>query len=173
MKKMLGLMAVVAFVATVVAANHLTSHYGFIGVGFGLTATAGTYVAGLGFGLRDAVHEALGRRAVVAAIIVGAIVSWWIAPALAVASGAAFLISEIADFAVYSPLRGRNLYGAVAASNAVGFVVDTIVFLWLAFGWAAVVASWQGQIVGKAWVTIATLAAIALWRTSRPREAVA
>jgi uncharacterized PurR-regulated membrane protein YhhQ (DUF165 family) len=172
-KRIAGFTAIVAFIGTIVVANHLTSRYGFVAVGFGYTATAGTYAAGLAFGLRDAVHEWLGRWGVLAAILVGAFVSWWVAPALAVASGVAFLVSELADFAVYSPLRRRNLYAAVAASNVVGMIADTILFLWIAFGWAAVVASWEGQILGKAWVTLATLMVIAAWRLSRRREAMA
>jgi len=35
-----------AFVAAIVLANWLTSRYGFVSVGLGLSATAGTYAAG-------------------------------------------------------------------------------------------------------------------------------
>lgn len=138
---------VAAFVACVVAANWLTQRYGFVPVGFGLTATAGTYAAGLAFGVRDALHEH-DRRLVLAAIAVGAAVSWWIAPALAVASAVAFGVSELADFAVYDPLRNRAWPLAVAASNLVGAAVDTCLFLWIA-GFP-IAAALPGQMVGKA-----------------------
>jgi uncharacterized PurR-regulated membrane protein YhhQ (DUF165 family) len=163
----LGLLAVAGLVGTVVVANALTERYGFVPVGLGLTATAGTYAAGLALGLRDAVHELLGRRGVLAAIAAGAVASYLVAPALALASAAAFLAGELADLAVYSPLRRRSLYAALAASNAVGAAVDTVLFVWLAFGWAAVAGAWQGQVLGKAWVTLACLGALAGWRASR------
>lgn len=166
-----GILAIAGFVGTIVIANWMTNEHGFVPVGFGLTATAGTYAAGLAFGLRDAVHEAIGRRGVVVAILVGAFLTWWISPAFAVASGTAFLVSEMADFSVYAPLRERGLMLAVFASNVVGLLVDTFLFLWLAFGWASVAAAWKGQALGKLWVTLATLAVIALYGIATRRRA--
>lgn len=166
LRAVLGLTAAAAFVATIVVANHLTTRYGFVPVGFGLEATAGTYAAGLALTLRDAVQETLGRVAVVLAIIAGAFLSWWVAPAFAVASGVAFLASELCDFAVYTPLRDRTLVGGVVASNLVGAVVDSVLFLGLAFGWGSVAGAWQGQVVGKMWVTLATVAVLVLARAA-------
>ena len=140
--------AAAGFLATVVAANWLTERYGMVPVGFGLTATAGTYAAGLSFGLRDALHELAGRWAVVAVIVAGAGLSALISPQLAFASGVAFLVAETADLAVYDPLRQRQWTVAVIASNLVGALVDTVVFLWLA-GFP-VRAAIGGQMVGKA-----------------------
>lgn len=125
----------------------MTDRWGFITF-LGWSFTAGTLAAGLGFGLRDAYHEAAGRAAVIAAIIVGAVLSWWVSPSLAVASGMAFLVSESADLAVYEPLRRRRWVIAVVASNLVGALVDTVVFLHLAgFPVREAVA---GQMAGKA-----------------------
>lgn len=169
----IGVAAVAGFVATIIAANWLTNRYGFVPVGFGLTATAGTYAAGLAFGFRDAVHETMGRVWVAAAIVAGAAVTWWISPAFAVASGTAFLVSELADFAVYSPLRARGLRRAVFASNVVGLLVDTVLFIWLAFGWDAVAGAWKGQALGKLWVTLATIAAITVVQHATTRRALA
>jgi hypothetical protein len=85
-----------------------------------------------------------------------------IAPrALVIASTAAFLLSEFADFAVYTPLARRRLVLAVFASSLVGLVVDSIVFLWLAFGSLAFL---EGQIVGKAWMVLLALPLIAYMR---------
>ena len=50
---------------------------------------------------------------------------------------------------------------AVAASSGVGLVVDSFVFLWLAFGSLAFL---NGQIIGKAWMVLLALPAIALLR---------
>jgi uncharacterized PurR-regulated membrane protein YhhQ (DUF165 family) len=68
-----------------------------------------------------------------------------------VASAAAFLLSEFADFAVYTPLARRRLVAAVFASSVVGLVVDSIVFLWLAFGSLEFLI---GQIIGKLWMVL-------------------
>ncbi len=159
-----GLAAAAGFVASIVLANYLTTRYGFIPVGFGLTAAAGTIAAGLALGLRDLVQDALGRVAVLAVIAVGAAMSFLVAdPFIAIASALAVLVSEVADFAVYTPLRGRVRVGqrrwvvAVLASNAVGAVVDTAVFLAVAFGWAAVAPGMAGQLVGKGWATLAVI----------------
>jgi uncharacterized PurR-regulated membrane protein YhhQ (DUF165 family) len=88
-------------------------------------------------------------------VIAGAILSALVAPpALVLASGVAFLLSEFADLAVYTPLARRRLVAAVVASSVVGLVVDSIIFLWLAFGSLDFLA---GQIVGKAWMVLLSI----------------
>ncbi len=85
--------------------------------------------------LRDLVQRRLGVRWAVGAILVGTALSAALAPpALVLASAVAFLLSEAADLAVYTPLQRRGLVLAVAASSMVGLVVDSLVFLGLAFG---------------------------------------
>jgi queuosine precursor transporter len=148
----------VAYIGTIFAANWAITTFGFVPVGFGLLAPAGVYFVGLAFTLRDLTQEALGRRATVAAILIGAALSSIFGGALAVASGVAFLTSELADFAVYTPLRQRHWLGAVALSNTVGLVVDSALFLWLAFGSLQFLA---GQVVGKFEMTV--LAILVLW----------
>src|SRR5205823_7754222 len=146
-----GIAAAVAFVATVFAANWAINRWGIVSVGFGLHAPAAVYFAGLAFSLRDLVQRTLGKTAVVVAIVVGAICSAFVSPHLAFASGTAFLVSELCDFAVYTPLARRHPLWAVGASNTVGAVVDSLIFLSLAFNSLAL---FRGQVVGKTWVTI-------------------
>ncbi len=113
-------------IATIFAANWAVATFGFVPVGFGLVTPAGVYLAGLAFTLRDLVQETLGKRATFVAIALGGLLSAWLAsPALALASAAAFLCLELADFAVYTPLRQRHWTGAVLASNLVGIVFDS------------------------------------------------
>jgi len=165
----LGFAAALGFIAAIVLANYLTTRYGFVPVGLGLTATAGTFAAGLALGLRDVLHETLGRWGVLAVILVGAAVSYLVADArIATASAVAVLLSELADMAVYSPLRERAWAAAVLLSNTVGALVDTVVFLWIAgfFAWSAV----PGQMVGK--VVWATLVPLGLIYAVRSRRAV-
>jgi queuosine precursor transporter len=147
----LGFGLAMLYVSTIFLANWAITRWGVVSVGFGLYAPAGVYFAGLAFTLRDAVHEILGRTSVVAAILLGAYASWQVAPAFAVASGTAFLVSELADMAVYTPLRERRPATALLASNVVGAMLDSAIFLWLAF--SSLQFFW-GQVVGKIWVTL-------------------
>jgi len=166
-KNWIGLLAAALFVGTVWAANYAVAHWGFTSVGFGLTAPAGVWFAGLAFTLRDVVHRELGRAYVIAAILIGAGLSILIEAdtkipgghySIAVASALAFLISEFADLSVYEPIREHGWLPALVASNIVGFVLDSILFVYLAFGWNSELI--QGQIVGKAWMTLAALPVI-------------
>jgi uncharacterized PurR-regulated membrane protein YhhQ (DUF165 family) len=149
------------YILTIFAANLAIMTFGVVPVGFGLLAPAGVYFAGLAFSLRDALQETLDRRWVIVAIVVGAFVSAGLSAQLALASGLAFLFSELADFAVYTPLRQRSRMGAVVASNTVGVGVDSALFLWLAFGSLAFL---PGQIVGKLWMTALAVVLIVAWR---------
>jgi hypothetical protein len=156
----------VLYLGTIVAANWAIARFGAVPVGFGLMAPAGVYFAGLAFTLRDLLHEAAGRAVVVLAIAAGAGLSFVVStPHLAIASAAAFGVSELADLTVYEPLRRRRWLLAVAASNAVGLVVDSVLFLLAAFGSLAFL---PGQIVGKTWMTVLAVAVLAVARRRRP-----
>jgi uncharacterized PurR-regulated membrane protein YhhQ (DUF165 family) len=140
----LAVTAAVAFVGLVVASNWLTAEYGLIG-GF---VTAGTFTAGLVLAARDAVRETAGVWAALGCVAVGAVLSVFMStPALALASGIAFAASEIADTLVYEPLRRQGRARALAWSNLVGSVVDSLLFLAIAGFpiWPAVI----GQVAVK------------------------
>lgn len=159
---MFGLWCVAGYVATIVAANYAVRRFGLVPVGLGLVAPAGVYFVGLAFTLRDLTQETLGRLGTLAAIAAGAALSYATnSGRLALASGVAFAASEAADFAVYTPLRRRGWLRAVAASNAVGLVVDSWLFLTLAFGSTTFL---PGQIVGKAWMTLLAVVLLASGR---------
>jgi len=177
-----GLAAVVAYIATIFAANWSIQNLGVcsgqgpctIPVWPGIVAPSGVLWAGLAFTLRDLVQDHLGRIATVVAIVIGAALSALISDnvtvpggvmPLALASGTAFLLSELADFAVYTPIRERSWLGAVAASNVVGFIADSALFLTLAFGSLDLLA---GQLIGKGWMTL--LAVAVMWTVRRQRE---
>jgi hypothetical protein len=157
----------VAYIATIFAANWAITTFGLVPVGFGLMAPAGVYFAGLAFTFRDLTQDALGRRWTYFAIVAGATLSGFLSGPLALASGVAFLASETADLLVYSPLRERRWLAAVAASNAVGLVVDSALFLWLAFGSLDFLL---GQIVGKTWMTVLAILVLWSWRAILARR---
>ncbi|WP_426289043.1 VUT family protein [Ensifer adhaerens] len=159
------------FAATIPLANWMIGNVGtecipqgpcLLPVGFDLYAPSGVLVVGAAFVLRDVVHEAGGIRAAFAAIGIGGLLAWtFAAPALVAASVAAFLFSELADLAVYAPLRRRRLWLAVLASGFAGAAVDSAVFLWFAFGSLDFIA---GQVVGKLWMTVGAGAALIVSR---------
>jgi uncharacterized PurR-regulated membrane protein YhhQ (DUF165 family) len=146
--------------ASVVAANLLTSRLGLVPAGFGLLVTAGTYAAGLSLALRDLLHREGGPRWVLAAVAAGVVLSAVFGSGrIALASAVAFGFGELADTAVYLPLRRRGWRRAVAGSNAVGAVVDTVLFLTIA-GLPVTAATVGGQVLVKAlWVTALALIA--------------
>lgn len=165
-----------AFIACIPAANWLIGNVGtkcipngpcLIPVGFGFDAPTGVLLIGAALVLRDLVQRKLGKRVVLGAIVAGAALSGAVAPSqLVMASAVAFLLSELADFAVYTPLERRGLVLAVLASSAAGLVIDSALFLWLAFGSFKYL---EGQIIGKAWMV---LLALPLIHWMRKREAV-
>jgi len=128
----------------------------------GITAPSGVLAIGAALVLRDLVQRRLGVKWALAAILAGGVLSGFVAPtALIVASVVAFLLSELADLAVFTPLQRRGLVLAVAASSVVGVVVDSMIFLSLAFGSLEFLS---GQIIGKTWAVVAALPLIHLVR---------
>jgi uncharacterized PurR-regulated membrane protein YhhQ (DUF165 family) len=156
-----GLLYLALFTLTIPAANWMIGHVGtvcppqspcLVPVAPGLMAPSGVVMIGLALVLRDLVQRRLGLAAAVGAIMVGAALSAVLAPpAIVLASASAFLLSELADLLVYTPLQRRGFVRAVLASSLVGLVVDSAVFLYVAFGNLDFLA---GQVVGKAWMVL-------------------
>jgi len=121
--------------------------------------------------LRDLVQRRLGAGVSAVAILLGTAASALLAPrSLVLASGVAFLLSEFADLAVYTPLARRRLVAAVIASSSIGLVVDSIVFLWLAFGSLDFLL---GQVVGKAWMVLLSIPLVTWLRRREQRLGMA
>jgi hypothetical protein len=172
-RKVAGWTALAVYAAAIPAANWLIRSVGTVvlpdgthlaPVGFGLLAPSGVYAAGVSFVARDVVQRALGRRPAMAAIVLGTLLSVLVSPQLALASGSAFLVSELADFAVYTPLQRRRFVLAVLLSGVLGSVVDSLVFLGIA-GIPLGVAL-PGLLLGKLWVQLAALP-LAAWLRRR------
>ncbi|MGQ0485957.1 MAG: VUT family protein [Hyphomicrobiales bacterium] len=170
-QKIEGIVYLIGFMLCIPAANWMIGHVGticppdspcLIPVAPGLMAPSGVLTIGLALVLRDLVQRRLGLRWAGLAILAGGAVSALVAPpALALASTAAFLVSEFADLAVFTPLQKRGLVLAVLLSSIAGLFVDSVVFLQLAFG---NLDHLLGQVVGKAWMVVLSLPAIALLR---------
>lgn len=166
-----GSIFLLLFCLTIPAANWMLGNVGtvcppnspcLLPVAPGLMAPSGVVMIGFALVLRDLVQRRLGAEFGLAAIVVGTAISALVAPrSLVIASAVAFFISELADFAVYTPLARRRLVLAVVASSLIGIVLDSTVFLWLAFGSLDFLF---GQIVGKAWMVLLSIPFIAYLR---------
>ncbi|HEX6924000.1 MAG TPA: VUT family protein [Longimicrobiaceae bacterium] len=171
-------LALIIYCASIVAANWLIRHVGtavlpdgthLLPVGFGLMAPSGSFAAGVTFVARDVVQRAAGRRWAIVAILGGTVLSVLVSPRLAVASGSAFLFSELVDFAVYTPLQERRFVLAVVLSGIVGSVVDSVIFLSLAG--IPLAAALPGLLLAKFWVQLGA-GPVAAWLRTRVSQAV-
>jgi uncharacterized PurR-regulated membrane protein YhhQ (DUF165 family) len=170
-QKVEGSLFLAGFIACVPAANWMIGNLGtvcppgepcLIPVAPGIMAPSGVVMVGLALVLRDLVQRRLGVSFAAIGILVGAAISAFIVPpALVIASAIAFLFSEFADLAVFTPLQRRGLVLAVFVSSIVGLVVDSLLFLYLAFGSLDFLA---GQILGKAWMVLIALPFVHLIR---------
>lgn len=161
MKYLLFIMYLVSIVAGVWAIDF----FGVVQVLPGIYAPAAVYVVGATLVIRDLLQNATGLRTVSVAILLGALLAALVNPGLAIASGAAFLLAELLDLAVYTPVR--NKYGTVRgmlASNAVSIPVDSVIFLALAFGSQEF---FTGQVIGKAFGTLVAVLVFAIIRRIR------
>jgi queuosine precursor transporter len=160
-----GLIFLALFALTIPVANWLIGHVGtacvaphgpcVLPVAPGVMAPSGVTMVGVALVLRDLVQRRLGAALSAVAILIGAAISALVAPpSLILASAVAFLLSEFADLAVYTPLARRRLVAAVMASSCAGLVIDSIVFLWLAFGSLEFL---PGQVIGKAWMVLLSI----------------
>lgn len=169
-----GWLSVVLFVLTIPLGNWMVVNVGFvcepngpclIPVWPGVMSPSAVLVAGLALVLRDAVHQLLGGKWALYCIFAGAVLSGFISePSLIVASTCAFLFSELADFFVYTPLRHRSLGWAVVLSGLAGSIVDSAIFLSMAFGSLEFLF---GQVLGKFWMSLIGGAILVLWKRYR------
>lgn len=144
------------YVGSIVLAAYLVTTYGAVPVGLGLYAPAGAYVIGVTMVVRDLTQDQLGPKWTYAAILVGTGLAALVSPTVALASAIAFLASETVDMLVYTPLRVRgHVVPAILASNLVGTIVDSVLFLLIAFGSLEFLA-------GQVWAKLVSTALAAL-----------
>ena len=165
--------ALLVYCASIVAANWMIRNVGVVAlpdgthlvpVGFGLLAPSGSYAAGVTFVARDVVQRSAGSGWALRAVLAGTVLSVLVEPRLALASGVAFLFSELADFAVYTPLQRRHFVLAVLASGVVGSVVDSVLFLGIAS--IPMAAALPGLLLAKLWVQVLATP-VAAWLRER------
>lgn len=178
MSRGFGFLVLIGYASTVVLANWFINHVGttfgpnsphLIEVWPGIYAPSGVLWVAAALALRNLVQERLGKRWAACGILLGALLSYWVAsPALATASAIAFAASESSDMLIWSRLRARGVVLAQAASNVASDVVDSVVFLWVAFHSLSLLA---GQIVGKEEVSLLTVLVLTCLGVGRYRVA--
>lgn len=187
MRRAILIAASVAFVGSVYAANWLVNHYGPIRVWpTTLFAPAGVYVVGLAFLLRDTCQRFGGQVLALGLIALGTLLSMWVSTGLALASGAAFAVSEIMGLALFWSLGGNRggkfqLGAAVIVASVVAAALDSYVFLALAPtlvpGLDNVDAFFKGQFVAKVSVLALAVPFVLLarrqWPTATPEPSAA
>lgn len=104
------------------------------------------------------------RRVVYIGFALAVVASVWLAsPRIALASGTAFLVSQLMDVAIFDRLRGRAWWQPPLFSSVVGSAVDTALFFALAF-WGTSMP-WVTLAVGDYGVKVAIALALLLpWR---------
>jgi uncharacterized PurR-regulated membrane protein YhhQ (DUF165 family) len=169
----IAMVALVTYAAAIFGANWMIRNVGstvlpdgthLAPVGFGLLAPSGAYAAGVTFIVRDVVQRTAGRVWSISIIGPGAIATSLLSPRLAMASGIAFLLAELMDLAVYSPLQKRGLVRAVMVSGVAASVADSIVFLVIAGIPLAVALA--GLLLAKFWVQLLATPIVA-WLRNR------
>lgn len=172
--------ALAVYGLSVFAANWLIRNWGtvtlpdathLVPVGFGLLAPSGAYAAGVTFIARDVVQRTTGRLWSLIVIVPGVILTAVMSPRLAVASAAAFMLSELIDFGVFTPLQNRGLVLAVFVSGIVASAVDSLTFLELAG--IPLEAALLGLLLAKFWVQLIATPLTQLLRRSLPAVATA
>jgi len=159
------------YIGIAVLANWLAARYVWP-VGFGYVAPGGVFAVGAVLVTRDWINQ-LAPRLSLALIPAASGISYGIGQAagwsslqrIALASVAAFCISESVEFLVFTPIRRRSLTLGVALSGSVGIALDSYVFLSLAFG---SLAFFDGQMIGKAEALAAGVALTAARRAVLP-----
>src|SRR4051812_41035013 len=148
-----------AYVGLAILANWLASKY-VVSVGFGRVAPAGVFCIGAVLVLRDWLQQLRGLAWTMPLVYVAGVVSWGVAELagwtalekIAIASLVAFTVSETLEAVVFTPLRRRRLTLGVAVSGTVGNVVDSFLFLAIAFGSQEF---FLGQFIGKSEMILA------------------
>ncbi|MCA0432630.1 MAG: VUT family protein [Proteobacteria bacterium] len=131
------IIAVGAYVAAIVLVNWLFAPSQLVeGVTQWTTASWGTFylanlVVGFVFVLRDYAQREIGHKILLATLVAGIITYFMVDPTIALASITAFVLSELADWAVYSFWK-KPLQQRILVSSLIAVPLDTFAFQHLA-----------------------------------------
>ncbi len=171
-RRFLGILFFLAFLASIPLANYAILNWGticnadtcLVPVWFypKIYAVSSVIVVGFNFVLRDLVQRSLGLKYAILAVLFGSLLSYLVSSAsVATASAVTFLISETVNTAVYTPLQRKNFVLAVVLAGFAGIVVDSAIFLQLAFDSLEFL---PGAILGKMWAIVICIPLIYILR---------
>ena len=122
-------MWVAGYVAAIILVNWLFAALPMVETPLGAWPPA-SLIVGFVLILRDMAQREVGHSVLIAMLAAGVITYVMVDPFIAVASVSAFLVSETADWIVYTVTR-RPLRDRILASSAVSSPLDSVVFLGL------------------------------------------
>lgn len=151
----------IAYIALIVLVNWLFTVAPLVDLPGGEKWPPVSLVVGLIFVARDFAQREIGHKVIIAMLIAGVLSYVMANPFVAMASVSAFLISEFADWAVYSFTR-RSFAQRVLISSAVSTPLDSVVFLAMIghFSVTGVVVMTISKMIG----------ALVVWRMIRRRD---
>ncbi len=125
-----------SYVISILAVNWLFAPAQLLeGVTFWKTAWGDLFLANLVVGavfvLRDYAQREIGHRILVATLLAGVLTYFMVDPAIAIASLVAFVISETADWGVFSFWK-KSMQSRILVSSLIAVPLDTVVFQHLA-----------------------------------------
>ncbi len=123
-------MRVVLYVVAIVLVNWLFTAVAPWGTVLGDLYFANV-VVGFVFVLRDYAQREIGHKILLATLLAGVVTYFMVDPVIAVASISAFVLSEMADWAIFSFTR-RPLQSRILISSLVAVPLDTLAFQHLA-----------------------------------------
>ncbi|MBM3566878.1 MAG: VUT family protein [Alphaproteobacteria bacterium] len=151
----------VLYIGLIVLVNWAFAHVPLVALPGGEKWPPVSLLVGFVFVVRDFAQREIGHRVIFAMLLAGAVSYVMASPAVALASVAAFLVSEFADWAVYSFTK-RRFSERVLISSIVSTPIDSAVFLFL-IG--------HLSFVGVAAMTLSKMAgALLVWWLVRRRE---
>ncbi|HUE46805.1 MAG TPA: hypothetical protein VMO81_11170 [Aestuariivirgaceae bacterium] len=122
-------MWVAGYVAAIVLVNWLFAALPMVETPLGAWPPA-SLIVGFVLILRDMAQREVGHYVLIAMLAAGVITYVMVDPFIAIASVSAFLVSETADWVVYTVTK-RPLRDRILASSAVSSPLDSVVFLGL------------------------------------------
>jgi len=122
-----------AYVLSIFIANVLVSYFGIVKM-FGLMFPAGALMIGLTFSFRDFVQRYWGPWKTWFFIGISAVITLFMNWQIALASVAAFLISEFTDWLVFIITKKKFIH-RIWISNLFSTPLDSAIFVIIAFGW--------------------------------------
>ncbi len=151
---------VLIYIASIVIVNYAFSILPILPLGEGIVIPSATFLVGLIFVFRDFAQKEVGHYVISAMLLAGALSYFLASPTIAIASVTAFLVSEFADWGIYS-FTGHPFPQRVLLSSALGTPIDSALFLYM-IGFFSI----QGVII---MTLVKMVGALAVWWMIRKR----